>query len=441
MINKNKTNDNFNNLPDSDEDFLNDFEQELWKMLKESESIALKEAFAEEKFSQSVVNSMNNCFSFARCRELGNPGEKPTTKEEEHLLACTYCINRLDTFRELASDKPFIPEQKPDFWAGLKDRFRLISWSDRRPAFVTAGLILLLVTGLSYFVIFQNIPTDEQLQVNSPSSSPMPFPVIETANASSSFPKIVDANSVSLSPKADVRGNSSRILSNGKLIKKKKTNDDLPKVPKSDSNVIEELDKVPISEREAVSAAFRAEKIPLSDDLKLFKTKPTVRKNRTEDKLPQPISPVNYAVDEASPVLNWQSVENARYVVTVLDQQLNEVVLSGELNQNSWRVSKNLTSGLYFWKVSVLAANGAEISSDAPLAIFKVITGNEKDSLENTIRQVKSKIVRGVIYFRAGLLDEAERQAEEELKQSPDSRPAGNLLREVRGFKKQNLNK
>lgn len=153
------------------------------------------------------------------------------------------------------------------------------------------------------------------------------------------------------------------------------------------------------------------------------------------------LSPVGKVLETASPTFRWEPLAGASsYVVTIADDRLNEVAESGPLTKTEWRLRTPLArGGVYSWQVAALKDGQAIISPvmPAPQAKFLILDRARSEEL----RRVRSAAPRyhlglGVLYARAGLLDEAEREFLALMKSNPRSDVARKLLQSVRSMKK-----
>lgn len=153
------------------------------------------------------------------------------------------------------------------------------------------------------------------------------------------------------------------------------------------------------------------------------------------------LSPVGKVVQNSKPSFRWQSLAGASsYVVTVVDDKLNVVASSGTLTKTEWGDTVPLKrGGVYSWQVTALK-DGQEITSPvmpAPQAKFKILDQRRNEELERVkLAFPNYHLGLGVLYTRAGLLDEAEREFQTELKSNPRSAVARKLLHSVRSMKK-----
>ena len=153
------------------------------------------------------------------------------------------------------------------------------------------------------------------------------------------------------------------------------------------------------------------------------------------------LSPVGKVVETVSPTFRWTPLAGASsYAVTVVGDQLNQVAESGPLTKTEWRLRTPLAQGgVYSWQVTALK-DGQVITSPvmpAPQAKFMILDRAHSEEL----RRIRGAAPHyhlglGVLYARAGLLDEAEREFLALMKSNPRSDVARRLLQSVRSMKK-----
>ena len=151
-------------------------------------------------------------------------------------------------------------------------------------------------------------------------------------------------------------------------------------------------------------------------------------------------SPVGKVVETTNPTFRWSPLAGASsYVVTVVDDQLNEVAKSGPLTKTEWSPRTPLTRGsTYSWQVTALK-DGQTITSPvmpAPQAKFMILDRARSEELKR-VREAAPRyhLGLGVLYARAGLLDEAEREFRALVKANPSSGAARKLLQSVRSMR------
>lgn len=386
------------------EQYWQRFEKELWTLLRKQKPVSPK--------------MIEKCLTFARCREVAEASDSISDFEQYHLDKCRYCHSRIRKFAALkpavvVEETKLFPAQEKSFIQKLTDFFR--SQPVMKPALAAFGLLCAAALfGWLIFVSLRQNPASDDMAV-----------VPENENQSQIFNKAyktADSGNVNQISNAQ---NSTHPVSPDSNVG---INAPKPETP-------DELEGVPANERETVIEALDTGKIPPSEELRLFQTAPVARGGGTELQKPKPLGPVNRAVTESKPVLSWQGEKNTEYVVTVTDRARREIAKSGTLKQTSWQVSEPLATGLYFWIVTAKKTDSKN-TVESSAALIKVISGQEKKNLENIERKVESKLAKAVIYFRAGLFDEAERELQNELKKTPDSSRAKSFLRQVREAKR-----
>lgn len=151
-----------------------------------------------------------------------------------------------------------------------------------------------------------------------------------------------------------------------------------------------------------------------------------------------PRSPVGKVVRGTRPAFSWSPLAGARsYTVAVVDAKFRPVTQSPALNQTSWTTDAPLArGGVYSWQVTATLEDGAEVTAPAapaPQARFRVLDADANDRLTRLEKAApNSRLARGVSYAQAGLLDEAEVELKELLKENPGSQVARDLLRSLR---------
>lgn len=140
------------------------------------------------------------------------------------------------------------------------------------------------------------------------------------------------------------------------------------------------------------------------------------RGDGTQGKLLEPvelISPVAKSIRTDRPLLKWQQHKEATsYCVIITDNKFNVVIQSPMLTQTEWQVEIALKreAVTYYWQVKaykddvelpVAANNGAR---------FNIISEAKNLEISNMEKRTKSHFALGLIYLKAGLIDEAERE-------------------------------
>lgn len=151
------------------------------------------------------------------------------------------------------------------------------------------------------------------------------------------------------------------------------------------------------------------------------------------------LNPVGKITAAHRPTLRWRSLDGAiSYQVTITDPAsgYQAVAASPELKGTSWTVDRALKRGrVYNWQVTARTAGG-EVKApapNAPEAKFKVLEQATADALVKAKKDYTGRrLVLGLLYAEAGLLDEAEREFRALVAANSQSPFVRDLLRDVR---------
>jgi hypothetical protein len=214
-------------------------------------------------------------------------------------------------------------------------------------------------------------------------------------------------------------------------------NDGARKVSIDKDGRVRGLETLSPAEREAVRAALLAGRAPSSAELEGL----GARSNERLMGAPGSSSfglrgPVGVVVRSETPTFRWNALEGATgYTVNVFDSGFNRVMTSGPVNKTEWTATRPLTRGtLYLWQVTA-TVGGKEIQAPAPPAPearFRVLSRAQTESLTRGEKlYAGSHLMLGLLYSRAGLLDEAEREFRALVSANPDSQAAQRLLKNI----------
>jgi tetratricopeptide (TPR) repeat protein len=149
------------------------------------------------------------------------------------------------------------------------------------------------------------------------------------------------------------------------------------------------------------------------------------------------VNPVGKIVATDRPTLRWQPLAGATgYTVAIYDENLRRVAASELVTAASWTVTPPLVRGQVFtWQVRALK-DGREVISPtppAPEARFKVLEQARLNELNQAKRaQPNSHLLLGLLYAKAGLIDEAERELQTLARLNPNSELARKLWQSVK---------
>lgn len=147
------------------------------------------------------------------------------------------------------------------------------------------------------------------------------------------------------------------------------------------------------------------------------------------------LSPVNKTIRTETPAFEWEEVVEATgYQVGVVDEEFNIVAQSLILKETVWKIETPLVRGKkYRWQVKVFTNGTDELQLFAPDkgASFKILSESENLEIIESEKKLKSHIALGVIYLKAGLLDEAESEICALQKLNPKSEQVKRLLDKI----------
>jgi tetratricopeptide (TPR) repeat protein len=119
-----------------------------------------------------------------------------------------------------------------------------------------------------------------------------------------------------------------------------------------------------------------------------------------------------------------------------VDSNFQVAAESAPTDANEWALPVPLGRGRnYYWQVTATLAGGEEVISPrtpAPRAKFRVLDAEAADELRRLEEAApESHLARGVLYARAGLIEEAEAEFRKLVALNPRSPVARRLLRSV----------
>ncbi len=148
------------------------------------------------------------------------------------------------------------------------------------------------------------------------------------------------------------------------------------------------------------------------------------------------LTPVGVVVEEDRPALRWRSMPGARhYVVTVSNERGGALVKSPPLSTTEWAPPPLSRGKTYLWEVTAHTASGATTAPQppAPEARFRVLDRASLEALREARRSPsRSHLVLGVVYARAGLLEDAERELQALATLNPNASLPDRLLADLR---------
>jgi hypothetical protein len=196
---------------------------------------------------------------------------------------------------------------------------------------------------------------------------------------------------------------------------------------------IDGLDGFSDEDRTTVSDTLRTGRIELPPTIAALKGQRGTLLGEPDTTTLRLIAPVATAVIEDRPTLRWTGISGAvSYQITLRDLSSGETTSSPSLPATEWQPAAPLARGrTYVWQV-VANVGRAEIVAPrppAPPVMFSVLDAATASSLG---RLGTSHLARGILYARAGALDDAERELAALAAQNPDSALVRALLEDLR---------
>lgn len=336
---------------------------------------------------------------------------------ESHLGICSTCLTKVE--RQTAGAEHIVPL---NIQSRRRTSLPLINrWQPwRAAAVVCCGIILILLT----FWWLRSKPAQQTTtaNLNSPQSSPSAVvqasPIPDAASPANANQALPDNASFAL------------VLNDGN-----------GKVTIDKQGTLAGLERLSSNIQQEIRSALQTGKLEQSSALAQLAPQPSVLLGRPGDGVPFGlIGPLGQVVRTKQPTFRWRPLAGAQsYTVTVTDADLNEVATSPPLNTTEWRITKSLKAGgIYSWQVAALK-DGVRITSPvlpAPQAKFKVLDHSTSETLQQAQRAYPdSHLTLGVLYVKAGLLDEAEQELRVLARDNPGERIALKLLENVKAMR------
>ena len=331
----------------------------------------------------------------------------------DHLTSCEHCsvvVDDLHAFKsQIVTDlnHEYRPAPVSDPKRGWRQRVvaSLPSLFQRSPALAFGTAMVLLLLTVSGWLIWRTIPQPEKKQeaIVTPPPPPAPNPSIDNP-APAVIAQLTDGGAaISLDQQGKLSG----------------------------------ADHLPPAYQRMVKDAFsnpRLEKSPLL--VGMARPSSSLMSGDKQADTFSVIDPVGIVLLSARPTFRWTRLEGATgYVVEIYDSRFNLVAASPQLTGNSWESQPLKRGGVYGWQVKAIKG-GQEFKSPsppAPQAKFRILdTGKAHELVQARRRYGSSHLLLGLLYARAGLVDEAQQEFRALQKANPDSTIGRRLLENVR---------
>jgi hypothetical protein len=377
---------------------------------------------------QALENSEIEHLSFEQLAAYvdDKAGEKLGAEIRQHVQECGECETRL---AELIALKPLVmpsPTPKRETQQSLGERFAAF-WKPLSigPALQVTSLLLVAVL-LPWAVVLKNRIASLEREVSQ----------LEKAN------EVLAQNGGNATPPA-VRQNDLPGAEQGTTTPTSEETSVIIAVLRDGSGQISLDNKGNVSGLRALSQAYESSirealngarlQIP---DMPSGADKADVFMGGTSEENFALLSPVGKVIQTRRPTFRWQALKGAtRYTVRLKDST-GRVMESGDLTEPLWTPDVPLGRGMiYTWQIAALK-NGKEIVSPAPThsaAQVKILERMKVDELARARgSQPNAHLLLGILYAKAGLLDEAAREFTILLQNNPGSDIAQKLLNRVK---------
>ena len=339
---------------------------------------------------------------------------------ESHLQNCSFCARAVRELREFSDGLKLHEIEKdslavPMFsqWAGnLPRRF-----SDGYLPYLFLSAIAILILGFGGWLFWRQSETPTFVAENqTPTDAPK---VSENEN---SFNQLSDNPPTN----QEIKENKSLILPPDDNSANKKLKEVGDKIPQSKQSETERLlAALPPDFRAEFQNALQTQKINLPAFIADLRENRNLRGESNNEKDIN-LSPNAQAVKGVRPTFSWKKFAAAgeSYVVTIFDQNFNQIVVSPNLRETQWKSNVILERGkIYKWQVKT------EKSANSYSAQFRVLDENAVVRLDTIEKAAPdSPLVRGIGYALEGLLTEAAREFQKEIKNNP----RGSLARKLK---------
>jgi hypothetical protein len=194
--------------------------------------------------------------------------------------------------------------------------------------------------------------------------------------------------------------------------------------------------------RDAAREVLSGRRLAVPDDATGFAARPGTQLGGDRQTASfKTISPMGTAIVTDRPTFHWRPMQGAlRYEVLVFDDNYAQVVVSPSVKSTEWRSPKSLGGGrVYSWQVKAFK-DGEEVLSPkppAPEAKFKVLDRKQAAELAQAQRDHSgSHLLLGILFARAGALDDAERELKALARTNPQSSIPQRLLRDLESLRR-----
>jgi hypothetical protein len=345
---------------------------------------------------------------------------------EGHLTWCEECETEVDDLR--AFKDRVVPEREREnqlspVYVSTESRWHrlvaaVISFRPKSPALAFGTALATLLLAVTGWLVWQKWRAQREMMAS--------HPVVATAGSSQSL-----SNAKAVSPTAKPESATEMIIA--------RLNDGRGQVTLDREGKLSDVDALPPAYRRMIERALtnqRLERSPLLAGMRRPEITPRGEADARNGEF-SVIEPVGTVTLSDRPTFRWSRLDGATgYVVEIYDEKFNLSLTSQQVIDSLWTPAQPLKRGaIYYWQVKP-TKDGRTFKSPrppAPQAKFRVLDETRANELERARRDYgSSHLTLGLLYAKAGLLDEAESEFRALLKANPDSALAQRLLKQVR---------
>lgn len=342
---------------------------------------------------------------------------------EDHLTGCQQCVmavNDLLAFKKQVSPDLKFEYQPPQSPAVNENRWRqfvavMASYTQKRPTLVVGSVFVTLLLFTIGWLIWRAMGDSSK----DPKS-------MQTFN--SPTPPVV-------SPGPAQTPATAKIIA--------QLNDGVAQLKLDGDGKLSGVDRLPPAYEQMIKNALASQRLDKSPLLAgLIRPDSLLRKGvEKKDVSFSLIDPIGIVLLSDRPTFRWSPLDGATaYTVEVFDEKLNQVISSPQLTETAWGPPRSLQRGhVYSWQVTALKG-GEDVSSPrppAPMAKFRILD----EALANEVIQARrdyasTHLMLALIYSKAGLLEEAEREIRALQRANPNSPIPSSLLANLNAMRR-----
>ena len=345
---------------------------------------------------------------------------------KDHLTGCEQCVMAVDDLRAFRSrvtpglDREYQPPPAPAanenrwsrFVAGLRPRL------PRSPALVVGSALAALLMIAAGRLIWQAIERDRKnpkiTQTTPAPTTPVVTPVVSPIPTQEGAAMVI----------AQLNDGAGQVILDG-------------------DGKLSGVDRLPPVYQQMIRNALTSQRLEKSPLLAgLVRPDSLLRKGGDSRGVRfSVIAPVGIVMLSDRPTFRWSPLEGATsYIVDVYDDKLRQIVTSSQLSDTSWTAPQSLKrGGIYSWQVTAVKG-GEEILSPrppAPPAKFRILDEAQANELAQARRDhASSHLTMALVYTKAGLLDEAEREFRALQKANPNSAISRRMLANLQAMRR-----